>query len=174
MKNYINQKILFISMLVFSLVSLYSCQNQQTDQQAKKIDSSLLTQPDGKSVKVFLSTASEEEMLVQQPDIVFNQDYETENRLICIYPEFQYQTILGFGAAFTESAAYNFSLLSPDLQQQVTDLYFGKSGISFNFCRTQINSSDYSLEDYVYVEDGDVDLKTFSIDRKSTRLNSSH
>ena len=170
MKRIIIQKVQIVSLLTIFSMCLFSCQNEQAKQQVKKIDISLLTQPNGKNVKVFLSMDSVNEMLVRQQDIVFNQDFETENRLICIYPEFQYQTILGFGAAFTESSAYNFSLLSPDLQQQVTELYFGKSGIGFNFCRTHINSSDYSLEDYVYVEDGDVDLKTFSIDRERKEI----
>jgi glucosylceramidase len=86
--------------------------------------------------------------------------------LINIYPEFKYQKILGFGAAFTEASAVNFSLLSPDLQQKLIELYFGKSGIGFNFCRTHINSCDYGVDEYTYVKDGDADLKTFSIDRE--------
>ena len=126
----------------------------------------LSVQTEGKRVKIFSSSANENEMLVEQPDIVFQQDFETENLLINIYPEFQYQTILGFGAAFTEAAAVNYSLLSPALQQELTELYFGKSGIGFNFCRTHINSSDYGIDEYTYVEDGDVDLTTFSIDRE--------
>ena len=127
---------------------------------------SLFAQTDGKKVKVFLSSANQNEMLVEQQDIVFKQDFVTENLLINIYPEFKYQKVLGFGAAFTETSAYNFSLLSPDLQQKLTELYFGKSGIGLNFCRTHINSCDYGIDEYTYVEDGDVDLKTFSIDRE--------
>ncbi|MDR1557663.1 MAG: hypothetical protein LBS88_11660 [Tannerellaceae bacterium] len=131
---------------------------------------SLWAQTDGKKVKVFLSAASQNEMLVEQQDIVFKQDLETENQLICIYPEFKYQKVLGFGAAFTESSAVNFMLLSPTQQQQVIELYFGKSGIGLNFCRTHINSCDYSVEDYTYVADGDVELKTFSIDRERKNI----
>ena len=147
MKNYMKHRMLTISvMLIFSM--------------------SLFAQTDGKKVKVFLSSANQNEMLVEQQDIVFKQDFVTENLLINIYPEFKYQKVLGFGAAFTETSAYNFSLLSPDLQQKLTELYFGKSGIGLNFCRTHINSCDYGIDEYTYVEDGDVDLKTFSIDRE--------
>ena len=126
---------------------------------------SLSSQTDGKKVKVFLSSVTQKEMLVEQQGIVFKQDLETENQLINIYPEFKYQKILGFGAAFTETSAYNFSLLSPDLQQKLAELYFGKSGIGLNFCRTHINAADFSIDEYVYVEDNDVELKTFNIDR---------
>jgi glucosylceramidase len=151
MKNFIIR-----STLTFSLLIVFSM--------------SLFAQTDGLKVKVYLSTATENTMLVPQSEIVFKLDYETENQLINIYPEFQYQKILGFGAAFTEAAAVNFSLLSPDKQQQVIDLYFSKDGLGFNFCRTHINSSDYGVGEYVYVKDGDVDLKTFSIDRERKNI----
>ncbi|MDR2148369.1 MAG: glycosyl hydrolase [Tannerella sp.] len=127
---------------------------------------SLTAQTEGRHVKVFASSAKEKEMLVAQPDIVLQQDLETENLLINVYPEFRYQQILGFGAAFTETSAYNFSLLSPDAQQKVTEYLFGKTGIGMNFCRTHINSSDFGLDEYTYVENGDVELKTFNIDRE--------
>ena len=130
------------------------------------ISTSLSAQTDGKKVKVFLSSASQKEMLVAQQDIELKLDWATETPVICIYPEFKYQRMLGFGAAFTQSSAVNFALLSPAKQQEVIELYFGKSGIGLNFCRMHINSCDYSVEDYVYVEDGDVDLKTFSIERE--------
>ena len=121
---------------------------------------------EGKKVQIFTSSVNSPEMLVGQEEITFEQDFETENLLINIYPEFKYQKVLGFGAAFTESSAVNFSLLSPELQEEVIELYFGKSGLGLNFCRTHINSADYGVDEYTYVEDGDVDLKTFSIDRE--------
>ena len=83
---------------------------------------SLFAQTDGKKAKVFLSAANQKEMLVEQPAITFAQDLETENLLINIYPEFKYQKILGFGTAFTETAAYNFSLLSPASQEMLLRL----------------------------------------------------
>ena len=90
MKNFMNQKALAaIFLAIFSV--------------------SLSAQTDGKKVKVFLSSVTQKEMLVEQQGIVFKQDLETENQLINIYPEFKYQKILGFGAAFTETSAYNFS-----------------------------------------------------------------
>ena len=127
---------------------------------------SLFAQTEGKKVKIFASSADSKAMLVEQEGIIFNKDFETENLLINIYPEFNYQQVLGFGAAFTESSAVNFSLLSPAFRQEVIELYFGKSGLGLNFCRTHINSSDYGVDEYTYVKNGDVDLKTFSIDRE--------
>jgi len=151
MKNYFKQRAPIIGALAIFSITLFA-------------------QTDGKKAKVFLSAANLNEMLVAQDDIVFKLDFETENQLINIYPEFKYQKIIGFGAAFTESSAVNFSLLSPEKQKKIIELYFGKDGIGFNFCRTHINSSDYSLEDYIYVEDGDVELKTFSIEREKKEI----
>jgi len=147
MKNQVKQRTLIISALIIFSASLFA-------------------QTESKKVKVYASSATQNEMLVEQPEIVFKQDLETENQLINIYPEFQYQKVFGFGAAFTESSAVNFSLLSPDLQQKLIELYFGKTGIGLNFCRTHINACDYSVDEYTYVKDGDVDLKTFSINRE--------
>lgn len=147
MKNYLSKKALLICALsIFSMV--------------------IFAQVEGKKVKIFLSSETSNGMLAEQEDIVFEQDLETENLLINIYPEFRYQEILGFGAAFTETSAYNFSLLNADEQQQVAELLFGKSGIGLNFCRTHINSSDFGIDEYTYVEDGDAELKTFNIDRE--------
>jgi glucosylceramidase len=147
MKNLTTKRVLVISvLLVFSVL--------------------LFAQTDGKKLRVFASSATQKEMIVEQQNTVFQQDLVTENLLINIYPEFKYQRVLGFGAAFTEASAVNFSLLSPNLQQKLIELYFGKSGIGLNFCRTHINSSDYGVDEYTYVKEGDVDLKTFSIDRE--------
>ena len=147
MRSYLKQKAVIVSILAIFSMSLFA-------------------QTDGTRVKVFLSSANQSEMLVEQQDITFKQDFVTENLLINIYPEFKYQKVLGFGAAFTETSAYNFSLLSPESQQRLVELYFGESGIGLNFCRTHINSCDFSLSEYTYVEDGDVELKTFNIERE--------
>jgi len=147
MKNYLKNRSLVISALLITSISLFA-------------------QTDGKRVKVFTSSADSSKMLVEQEDIVLKQDSETENQVINVFPEFKYQQVLGFGSALTETAAYNFSLLSPDLQQQLIEACFGKNGIGLNFCRTHINSADFSLSEYTYVKEGDVDLKTFNIDRE--------
>ena len=147
MKRFIKQRVLAISALIIFSMPLFA-------------------QTDGKSVKIFASSENSQEMLVEQQDIIFKQDLETENQVININPEFKYQQALGFGAAFTETSAVNFSLLSPDLQGKLIEAYFGKSGIGLNFCRTHINSADYAVSEYTYVTDGDADLKTFSIDRE--------
>jgi len=87
-------------------------------------------------------------------------------RHITIVPERRYQEIIGFGGSFTETSSYNFSLMSDKVKEKIIEAYFDKEkGNAYNFCRTCIHSSDFGIERYTYVEDGDVELNTFSIDR---------
>ncbi len=95
----------------------------------------------------------------------FSENKGLEWGVINICPEVEYQMVLGFGGAFTESAAYCYSLLKAENKKKLLDLYFSKEGLGYNFCRTHINSCDFSLDRYVYVEDNDTELKTFCIDR---------
>ncbi len=95
-----------------------------------------------------------------------NIDPISECGIINIFDEFEYQTILGFGGAFTESAAYNYSLLTDAQKKDFMEKYFSReNGIAYNYCRTHINSCDFSLDIYSYVEDGDKELSTFNIER---------
>lgn len=89
-----------------------------------------------------------------------------EGQQVHVYPEHTFQEVLGFGGAFTEAAAYTFSRMSREAQEQLAELYFGESGNRYNFCRTHIQSCDFALGNYAYVEDEtDRELKTFSIRR---------
>ena len=89
----------------------------------------------------------------------------TDNmRVIKIYPDIKKQEIFGFGGAFTESSAYVWSLMDKEQQEKIISLYFGEDGNKYNFCRCHIQSCDFSLGNRAYVEPGDSELKTFSID----------
>lgn len=86
--------------------------------------------------------------------------------LIHIDPKQTYQTHLGFGGAFTESASYTWSTLSKDKQKEIIDLYFTKQGLAYNMGRTHINSCDFSLENYDYVKPFDKELQSFDLSRE--------
>lgn len=85
-----------------------------------------------------------------------------EKELILIYPEIEYQEIIGFGGALTEASAYNFTLLPEDMKNAFLEEYFGDNGIGYSFCRTCIGSSDFSLFPYSYLYQENIN--TFSID----------
>ena len=88
---------------------------------------------------------------------------DIENELIIIYPEITYQKIIGFGAAFTESAGYCFSKLPQNRQNQFIADYFSPEGNNYTLCRTHIGSCDFCLDTYSY--SNDESLADFSIDR---------
>ena len=82
-----------------------------------------------------------------------------------------FQSILGFGGAFTDSASYVWSELSSDLQDQVLDMYFSDNGLRYNMARLPVGSCDFSLENYNYANtSGDKNLTDFSIDHDKYRI----
>ncbi len=95
---------------------------------------------------------------LEQPD----ENYPT----IMIDPGKTFQTIIGFGGAFTDAAAVNFAKLSRDKQEEFLKASFDpEEGNGYTFCRTTIHSCDYSDEMYTYDDvKGDKTLDHFSID----------
>ena len=80
-----------------------------------------------------------------------------------------YQEIIGFGGAFTESAAYNLGRVSKEVREQAIKDYFDKEeGLGYTIGRVSIHGCDFSLSSYTYIEEGDKDLKTFDISRDLT------
>jgi glucosylceramidase len=75
------------------------------------------------------------------------------------------QTILGFGAAFTDAACYTLSRLSDGDRANLMRTMFGQDQHALSMGRIPIGASDYSTAAYSY-DDGaaDPDLKRFSID----------
>ncbi|SKA74164.1 glucosylceramidase [Clostridium sp. USBA 49] len=106
-----------------------------------------------------------ENVIFQEREAKFNKVQRAEMNLIKVYPEEKRQEIFGIGGAFTEAAAYTWSRMSQDKKDKLINLYFGPKGNKYNFCRTHIQSCDFSLGNYAYVEDGDVKINTFSIER---------
>lgn len=86
-----------------------------------------------------------------------------ESKVINIYPEIERQKIIGFGGAFTEAAAYNYSLMSPELKEKFMEACFGESGNRYSFGRVHIGSCDFALEPYS--EAYKPDLSDFNIER---------
>lgn len=83
---------------------------------------------------------------------------------ITLNPEKKYQTISGFGGAFTESSAYLLNKLSKKNRDTILKAYFAKDGARYSLTRTHMNSCDFSLTNYSYTPvEGDKELKHFSI-----------
>lgn len=82
---------------------------------------------------------------------------------IQILPEKKYQDIDGFGGAITESSAHLLQHLPASERQKVLQAYFSKNEGAYNIVRLHMNSCDFSLSSYDYIDSGDVELATFDL-----------
>ncbi|MBP9601175.1 MAG: glycosyl hydrolase family 30, partial [Lutibacter sp.] len=83
---------------------------------------------------------------------------------IKILPEEKFQTITGFGGAFTESSAYLLNKVSAENRKKIIDAYFSENGANYSLTRTHMNSCDFSVSNYSYTPvAGDKELEHFSI-----------
>ena len=110
-------------------------------------------------------TSDPDKMMVNSGKIEMKDDFTTENSVINIFDDVRFQEILGFGGAFTEASAYNYSILSGEDKAKLIAAYFDPdAGLGYKLCRTHINSCDFSIAQYTYTDDNDRELKTFSIE----------
>ncbi len=78
-----------------------------------------------------------------------------------------YQSVLGFGGAFTEASAYTLSQMSDANKALVLRHYFDQThGLGYNLGRMAMNSCDFALDNYTYVKDFDETLESFDISRE--------
>ncbi|MCE7994752.1 MAG: glycoside hydrolase family 30 protein [Roseivirga sp.] len=118
------------------------------------------TQPEKLSADIYETSASGNKLKK-----LSNFSLKGEAGTIKLLPEESYQTITGFGGAFTESSAWLLNQLGADNRAKVLEAYFGEDGAKYSLTRTHINSCDFSLGNYSYASvAGDTDLENFTID----------
>lgn len=90
---------------------------------------------------------------------------ESKNTVtIRLDPDKKFQTITGFGGAFTESSAYLLNRLSQANRDTILRAYFSKDGAQYSLMRTHMNSCDFSLSNYSYTPiENDLYLEHFSV-----------
>ena len=88
---------------------------------------------------------------------------EQELHLVNLYPQVQYQSILGFGGAITEAVGLVLKAMPPQLARQVISDYYGPSGIGYSLVRTHLDSCDFASGNYCAIEEKDETLSTFSL-----------
>lgn len=125
------------------------------------------------SINVFQTAKDTKDRLSKKDSLKFSKDTDgVEEKIINVYDEVEYQEILGFGGAFTEASAVTLYKMSKDKRREILNAYFNpKTGLGYTFCRTHINSCDFSLGNYAYVDDpNDEELETFDISRDKKAL----
>jgi glucosylceramidase len=84
---------------------------------------------------------------------------------VVLSTEKQFQTIVGFGGAFTDAACFTMNRLAPAARAELFHDMFHPSALGLSVCRTCMGASDYSTEVFSYDEgDPDPELQRFSID----------
>ncbi|MBL7471242.1 glycoside hydrolase family 30 protein [Robertkochia sediminum] len=84
---------------------------------------------------------------------------------VILDPSVTFQTISGFGGAFTEASASLLNRMSKANREEIIQAYFGKDGARYSLTRTHMNSCDFSLGQYSYAPvAGDKELAHFTIE----------
>lgn len=112
---------------------------------------------------------TDETRALEQTAHSFHHENRPEMCLVKAYPQRTYQEIVGFGAALTEASASVFAQMPPAVQDQFLQMCFGADGLAYTMGRIHIQSCDFSLGPYAYVQKKrDTTLKTFNMDRDRT------
>lgn len=123
------------------------------------------------AVSVVLSTNDQSKLMAAQPNVNFtSMAADAGSNTIVVDPTQQYQSIEGFGAAFTDSAAYLMEKVEPpaSLTGTMNDLFTRNGdGIGLSFMRIPMGATDIALSVYSYddqpVGTTDLSLADFSI-----------
>lgn len=132
------------SLLLIMALSFVGCNSKQE------------TVPD---VKAFQTSASGDKLASMEMPLEIGDALE-----ITLQPEVEYQSITGFGGAFTESSAHLLNHISADNRAEILNAYFSEEGANYSLTRTHMNSCDFSLDHYSYAPvEADSQLVHFSI-----------
>lgn len=75
-----------------------------------------------------------------------------------------YQTILGYGGAFTDSTGINIAALSNSSQEYLLRSYFSEDGSEYTFGRVPVGGADFSARGYTYDDGGNGTLEGFALE----------
>src|SRR6185312_11719946 len=125
----------------------------------------------GPAVSVVLSTHDQKELMAAQPDVNFGTSTaEAGTDTVVVDSTQQYQMVEGFGADFTDSAAYLLEQVAQPAQlpNTLSDLFTRNgSGIGLSFMRNPMGASDIARSVYSFDDQAagstDPTLSGFSI-----------
>ena len=91
---------------------------------------------------------------------------------VWVDPSRRFQSLEGFGGAFTEAAAVTWQQLGAAQREALLKAYFdATAGHGYTLCRVHMNSCDFALSNYAHVEmPGDTALASFNIERDRQAL----
>lgn len=128
--------------------------------------SCVLHAADSKTLSVYTTAKDSDKKLSLTDTLSFKPATQNRETDIAVYvnPEKQFQSFLGFGGAITDASAETFAKLSRKKKAEFLKAYYDKKdGIGYSLLRTTIHSSDFASGSHTYIEEGDKELKTFTI-----------
>ena len=139
-----------------------SVQEQQTTNNKKQNAFSA----EGKTISVYTTTKDNDKRLANGEQLTFTKSIQPLESEVAVFinPDKQFQSFLGMGGAITDASAEVFAMLPEDKQAELLNAYYGADGIDYTLLRTTIHSCDFASGSYTYIEEGDKELKTFSIE----------
>jgi glucosylceramidase len=120
-----------------------------------------------KQVTVYTTADKTDYRITKTDTLSFKPVGQPKETQICVFvdPSKQFQTFLGIGGALTDASAEVFAVLPKEKQHELLNAYFDdRQGIGYNLARTNIHSCDFSSGSYTYVNEGDKELKSFSVE----------
>jgi glucosylceramidase len=111
-----------------------------------------------------IQTSQAGDKLAQKPSLAFINDDGAALPTVTVNASTTYQSIVGFGASFTETATSVLANSTAAKRAQVLNAFFNPfTGSGYTLCRTQINSCDFSISSYSYDDaSGDYNLNNFN------------
>ena len=125
-------------------------------------------QKEYKEAQIWVTAQSTNQLLANQGFKAFEPLEQPDENYPTIFVDndVTFQTIVGFGGAFTDAAAITFGKLPKDVQDQfLKECFDPVDGQGYSLCRTTIHSCDFSDEMYTYDDvPGDTKLEHFTIE----------
>jgi glucosylceramidase len=121
----------------------------------------------GKHVTVYTTADKTDHRISATDTLSFKSVGQPRETQICVFvdPTRQFQTFLAIGGALTDASAETFAKLPKAKQREVMTAYFDdRQGIGYKLARTNIHSCDFSSGSYTYVNEGDKQLRSFSVE----------
>jgi glucosylceramidase len=147
------------------LVLILSCSDSKINKETKISSNSSQENYKNKTLQVYTTAKDTELRLTKTTTQNFKKKVQPLETEIAVFvnPKKTFQKYLGIGGAITDASSEVFATLNDVQQNKLLQSLYGKDGIGYNIIRTSIHSSDFGLGSHTYVEEGDAELKTFSI-----------
>ncbi len=161
----------WIAIGLVTLLSVLALAALQLTRRAPALTERIITpisQPSGPTAQLWLSTQDRRLRMTRQPDVEISSTGPSPADVVIDIHK-TYQSIVGFGAALTDSSAWLIQNRLNETQRRalLQELFGPPPGLAFNMTRLTIGASDFSLQPYTLndLPAGDVDpeLQHFNV-----------